>query len=212
MAAPQRKALLDVAEDAGTWLLADEVYQGAERDGPETKSLWGSYEKTLVTNGLSKAYGLPGLRIGWAVAPPQMIEELMAYHDYLTLTPTMLSDRLARFVLEKRKRGEILARTRGILRKNYPAIRKWIEDHGSLFTHVPPAAGAICYIRYAMKMNSTELVERLRKEKSTLLVPGDMFGMDGYVRIGFGPPTDYLLAGLDRFDALLRELKTGQAR
>ena len=212
MAAAQRKVLLDVAEDAGTWLLADEVYQGAEREGPETTSLWGSHEKTLITNGLSKAYGLPGLRIGWAVAPPKMIEELMAYHDYLTLTPTMLSDRLARFVLEKRKRAEVLGRTRGILRKNYPAIRDWIEDHGSLFSHIPPAAGAICFIRYAMQLNSTELVERLRKEKSTLLVPGDMFGMDGYVRIGIGPPTEYLLAGLDRFDELLRELKAGRAK
>ncbi len=212
MATPQRKALLDTVADAGVWLLSDEVYQGAEREGPETESLWGSYEKALITNGLSKAYGLPGLRIGWAVAPPKLIEELMAYHDYLTLTPTMLSDRLARIVLEKRKRTQILDRTRDILRKNYPAVRNWIEGHGSLFTHVPPAAGAICFIRYAMKMNSTELVERLRKEKSVLLVPGDMFGMDGYVRIGIGPPTDYLLAGLDRFDALLRELKAGQAR
>lgn len=212
MAAPQRKALLDAVEDAGTWLLADEVYQGAEREGPETKTLWGSYEKTLITNGLSKAYGLPGLRMGWAVAPRKTVEELMAYHDYLTLTPTMLSDRLARFVLERQKRAEVLARTRSILQKNYPAIRDWLEDHGSLFSHIPPAAGAICFLRYAMTMNSTELVERLRKEKSTLLVPGDMFGMDGYVRIGIGPPTEYLLAGLERFDALLRELKAGRAR
>jgi len=212
MAGSQRKALLDAVEDAGTWLLSDEVYQGAEREGPETPSLWGSYEKILVTNGLSKAYGLPGLRIGWLVGPPKMIEELMAYHDYLTLTPTMLSDRLARFVLEKRRRKEILNRTRDILRRNYPAIRDWIEAHGSLFAHVPPAAGAICYLRYALKVNSTELVERLRKEKSVLLVPGDMFGMDGYVRIGFGPPTTYLLAGLNRFDALLQELKAGTVR
>ncbi len=212
MATPQRKALLDAVEDAGTWLLSDEVYQGAEREAPETGSLWGSYEKTLVTNGLSKAYGLPGLRIGWAVGPPTTITELMGYHDYLTLTPTMLSDRLARLVLEKRRRAEILERTRSILRKNYPALRKWIEDHGPLFSHVPPAAGAICYLKYALSMNSTELVERLRKEKSVLLVPGDMFGMDGYVRIGMGPPTDYLLAGLDRFDALLREMKAGKAR
>ena len=212
MAEPQRKTLLDVVEDAGTWLLSDEVYQGAEREGPETKSFWGSYEKTLVTNGLSKAYGLPGLRIGWMVGPPKTITELMGYHDYLTLTPTMLSDRLARLVLEKRRRQEILGRTRTILRKNYPALRDWLEDHGTLFSHVPPAAGAICYLRYALTMNSTALVERLRREKSVLLVPGDMFGMDGYVRIGIGPPTEYLLAGLDRFGALLREMKTRKAR
>ncbi len=212
MARPQRKALLDAVEDAGAWLLSDEVYQGAEREGPETESLWGSYERTLVTNGLSKAYGLPGLRIGWCVGPAKMVEELMTYHDYLTLTPTMLSDRLARFVLERTKRAEVLGRTRAILRKNYPAVRDWIEGHGSLFAHVPPAAGAICFLRYALKMNSTALVERLRKEKSVLLVPGDMFGLDGNVRIGIGPPTDYLLAGLDRFDALLTEIKQGKAR
>ncbi len=207
MAAPQRKALLDAVEDAGAWLLSDEVYQGAEREAPRTQTLWGGYEKTIVTNGLSKAYGLPGLRIGWLVGPPQTVAELMGYHDYLTLTPTMISDRLARFVLEPRKREEVLARTRSILRTNYPAIRDWIEDHGAVLSHVPPAAGAICFLRYALKMNSTELVERLRKEKSVLIVPGDMFGMDGYVRIGIGPPTDYLLAGLERFDALLRQLR-----
>ncbi len=212
MAAAQRKALLDAVADAGSWLLSDEVYQGAEREGRATESLWGPYEKTLVTNGLSKAYGLPGLRIGWMVGPSKTITELMGYHDYLTLTPTMLSDRLARLVLEKRRRKQILNRTRNILRTNYPAIRDWIEDHGTLFAHVPPAAGAICYLRYALRVNSTALVERLRKEKSVLLVPGDMFGMDGYVRIGIGPPTDYLLAGLDRFDALLREMKAGKAR
>ncbi len=212
MAAPQRKALLDAVEDTGTWLLSDEVYQGAEREGPETKSLWGSYERTLVTNGLSKAYGLPGLRLGWMVGPSDTITELMGYHDYLTLTPTMLSDRLARRVLLKERRAEVLGRTRSILRKNYPILRDWIGDHGALFSHVPPAAGAICYLRYALAMNSTDLVERLRKEKSVLLVPGDMFGMDGYVRIGMGPPTDYLLAGLDRFDGLLRAMKAGEAR
>ncbi len=212
MTEPQRKALLDAVEDAGAWLIADEVYQGAEREAAETETLWGGYEKTLVTNGLSKAYGLPGLRIGWLVGPARTVEALMGYHDYLTLTPTMLSDRLARLVLEKRRREAVLGRTRSILRKNYPALRDWLEDHGTLFSHVPPAAGAICWIRYALAMNSTELVERLRKEKSVLLVPGDMFGMDGYVRIGIGPPTDYLLAALDRFDALLRDMKAGKAR
>jgi hypothetical protein len=188
------------------------VYQGAEREGPRTETLWGRHEKTLVTNGLSKAYGLPGLRMGWLVGPPSMVEELMAYHDYLTLTPTMLTDRLARIVLEPHRREEILSRTRTILRRNYPALREWIESHGSLFSHVPPAAGAICFLRYAPEINSTDLAERLRKEKSVLIVPGDMFGMDGFVRVGMGPPTDYLIAGLERFGALMHGLEAGEAR
>lgn len=206
MAKGQRKALLDAVEDAGAWLLSDEVYLGAEREGPRTESLWTGYEKALITNGLSKAYGLPGLRIGWLVGDPDRLAKIKEHHDYLTLTPAMLSDRLARIALEKRMRERIFARTKGILQKNYPAVKGWIESHGDMFSHVPPAAGAICYIHYRHKINSTKLAYRLRTEKSVLLVPGDHFGMDGYIRIGTGPPTDYLLKGLDRVDELLNGL------
>src|SRR5207302_11190679 len=64
-----RKAIVRRAAEVGAWLLADEVYQGAEREAPATASFWGSYERVIVVNGLSKAYGLPGLRIGWGVGP-----------------------------------------------------------------------------------------------------------------------------------------------
>jgi len=78
-----------------------------------------------------------------------------------------------------------------------------------MFSHVPPTAGAICYVKYNLKINSWELAERLRTEKSVMIVPGDHFGMDGYMRIGTGPPTEYLLGGLERVDELLQELKAG---
>ncbi len=210
MASEQRRALLDAARDSGAWLLSDEVYLGAEREGPRTESLWGAYEKTLVTNGLSKAYGLPGLRIGWVAGPPETVATLWSYHDYTTLTPAYLSDRLAQIALEPKRREEILTRTRSILQRNYGILRTWIEDHGALFSHVPPAAGAICYLRYALSINSSELAWRLLKEKSTLIVPGDHFGMDGYMRIGMGDAKAYFTGGLNRIDELLRELKAGR--
>ncbi len=206
MAGPQRKALVDAAGDSNAWLMSDEIFLGAEREGPITDSLWGQYDRTLVTCGLSKAYGLNGLRIGWLVGLPEILEEIKPYHDYTTLAPSTLSDHLARLALEPKKRNEILARTRAILQKNYPALRSWLEAHGSLFSHVPPKACAICYIKYNMKINSSDLAERLRKEKSVLIVPGDHFMMDGYMRVGIGPPTDYLIEGLERVDELLVEL------
>lgn len=210
MADAQRSALTDAADDAGAWLVSDEVYLGAEREGPRTESLWGRHEKTIVTNGLSKAYGLPGLRLGWVVAPPDTIQALWAHRDYTTLTPAYLSDRLAQIALEPTRREAILARTRSILRRNAPAVGAWIEDHAGLFSTVPPAAGAIWYLRYHLGINSSDLAWRLLKEKSTLIVPGDHFGMDGYLRIGMGDKKDYLLAGLERIGALLRELKAGK--
>ncbi|MDQ1371280.1 MAG: Aminotransferase [Candidatus Thermoplasmatota archaeon] len=210
MGTKQRKALLDAARDSGAWLLSDEVYLGAEREAPLTESLWSDYERTLITNGLSKAYGLPGLRIGWLVGQPEVLARVKHHHDYLTLTPAAPSDRLATLALEPKKRKWIFDRTRSILRKNYPVLKEWMDAHGSLFSHVPPAAGAICYVKYNMKIDSIELAERLRKEKSVLIVPGGHFGMDGYMRIGTGPPKEYLHGGLDRVDELLRELGAGK--
>ena len=210
MNAPQRGALLDAARDSGAWLLADEVYIGAEREAPRTESVWGVHDKTLITNGLSKAYALPGLRVGWLVGPPPTISALWGYHDYTTLTPTALSDRLARIALAPDRRESILARTRAILQANYPIVRAWIEKHGSLFSHVAPTAGAICFLRYALDINSSELANRLRTEKSTLIVPGDQFGMDGFVRIGMGNTKGHLVGGLDRIDSFLREVKAGR--
>src|SRR2546430_3925328 len=82
-----RGAIVSRAAEVGAWLLADEVYQGAERDGTTTPSFWGSYERVIVVNGLLKAYGLPGLRIGWVVAPPAFSGDAWARHDYTTIGP-----------------------------------------------------------------------------------------------------------------------------
>ncbi|HEY7790647.1 MAG TPA: aminotransferase class I/II-fold pyridoxal phosphate-dependent enzyme [Vicinamibacterales bacterium] len=198
----------------GVWVLADEVYRGAELDGQETASVWGRYERVIVTSGLSKAYGLPGLRIGWIVGPPQLIESLWARHDYTTISPGALSDHLARAALQPARRTQIIERTRGILRANWPAINDWLAAHGPLFSYVPPEAGAIVYARYHHGINSTELVTRLRQEKSVLVVPGDHFGMDSYLRIGFGDQPAHLQEGLARVGELLHELtaRAGAAR
>ena len=142
MAREQRKALLDAVKDAGAWLMSDEIYLGSEREGDTTESLWDGYERTLITNGLSKAYGLPGLRTGWLVGAPETINDVKPYRDYLTLSPSVLSDRLAQAALEPRRRMKILERTRGIIRNNYPIVRDWLDDHGTLFSHLPPTAGA----------------------------------------------------------------------
>ena len=187
-----------IADRHGSWLLSDEIYRGAERDGRETPTMWGRSDRVLVTSGLSKAYGLPGLRIGWIAGPPARIASIWSYHDYTTIAPGALNDALARHALEPARRERLLARTRGILNRNYPIIAEWLDARRGLFTYTPPDAGAIVYTRYHRAINSTELITRLRLEKSVLVVPGDHFGMDHYLRLGFGDDPAHLLAGLDR--------------
>jgi aspartate/methionine/tyrosine aminotransferase len=195
-----------VAARHGSWILSDEIYRGAELDGRETPTIWGRYDRAIVTSGLSKAYGLPGLRIGWVVAQPSIISSLWSYHDYTTIAPGALSDALARRALEPARRARILARTRGILNQNFPIIAEWLDAHRGLFSYAPPDAGAIVYVRYHHAINSTQLVTRLRQEKSVLIVPGDHFGMDGHLRLGFGDEPEYLRAGLDRVAELIADL------
>src|SRR5919204_1491568 len=109
-----------IAARHGAWILADEVYRGAERDSVESASFSGRGERIVVTGGLSKAYGLPGLRVGWVVAPVEWADRLWAYHDYTTIAPSALSDRIATFALAADTRDRILERTRTIIRANYP--------------------------------------------------------------------------------------------
>jgi aspartate/methionine/tyrosine aminotransferase len=200
------RAIVRVAEKHGTWVLADEVYRGAELDGRETRSFWGLYDRLLVACGLSKAYGLPGLRIGWVAGPAPTIAELWARKDYLSIAPSALSDVLARKAVQPAVRARIFARTRGIVNGNYPVLQEWTKRHPDAFRLVPPRAGAIAYPRYSWPINSRHLTERLRDEQSVLVVPGDQFGMDGFLRIGLGNEAHDLRAALERIDVVLRSL------
>jgi aspartate/methionine/tyrosine aminotransferase len=194
-----------IASRAGAWVISDEIYRGAELDASESPTMWGRSDRVIVTSGLSKAYGLPGLRIGWIAGPPATIDALWGVHDYTSIAPGAVNDRLARIALSPAGRERLLARTRGIIRANYPVLRSWLDKRKG-FSHVPPEAGAIAFVKYAHRINSLELVERLRTEKSVLVVPGDHFGMDGYLRIGFGSHPQHLTGSLERIAEVMDAL------
>lgn len=201
------RRIVELADLYGAWILSDEVYRGAEVEGEVTPSFWGMTERVLVTNSLSKAYGLPGLRLGWVVGPEELIQDLWGRTDYTTISPATLSDHLASIALNAETRNRILARTRKIIGENLGTVRDWIEAQGDLFSYRPPDAGAICYVHYRSEVNSTELAEKLRVEKDILVVPGDHFGMDRYLRLGFGNPRDELREGLARIAETFREIE-----
>jgi aspartate/methionine/tyrosine aminotransferase len=205
----EMEAVIEVAARAGAWIVADEIYRGAEIDTDATSpTFWGRYDKVIVTSGLSKAFAMPGLRIGWAVAPTDMISRIWERHDYTTLTPSAVSDRLTALAMRPDVRENILARTRAIIRANLPPLEGWIQAHPS-FRYVRPIAGAIVYVKYDLPIASADLVDRIRLDQSVLLVPGSMFGLKKGIRFGFGYDVEHTLKGLARVDATLAEVAQG---
>ena len=115
----------------------------------------------------------------------------------------MISDRLTAFAMDPVVRENIFARTRAIIRANLPQFESWIHAQGDVFTYVRPVAGAIGYVKYHLPVGSTELVDRVRAERSVLLVPGDMFGLGKGIRYGFGFDIEHTMKGLAQAEDLL---------
>ncbi len=200
-------AVVAAAERVGAWIIADEVYAGAERlTDTQTPSFWGRYDRVLALNSLSKAYGLPGLRLGWVTAPSEMLQRIWRRHEYSTLTCTMMANKLGEIALSPEVRPRILERTRAYVRNGYTLLENWLQTFDGLFEVVAPQAAAIALVRCHLDIASLELTERLIREKSVLTVPGEHFGVDRHIRLSFGPPPEYVSAGLERIGELVATL------
>jgi aspartate/methionine/tyrosine aminotransferase len=200
-------AVVAAADRVGAWIVADEIYRGAELDtDAASPTFWGRYDKVVVTSGLSKAFAMPGLRVGWAVSRPELLHKIWERHDYTTLTPNIISDRLAALAMLPDVRESILTRTRTIIRENYPLLEAWLRTHEDVFTWARPVAGAIQYAKYDLPISSTKLVDRIRERRSVLLVPGDMFGLRKGIRFGFGYDIERTMKALTLVDEVLAEV------
>jgi aspartate/methionine/tyrosine aminotransferase len=189
-------------ESVGAYLLADEVYLGAEIHAARTPSFWGMGERVIVTSGLSKAYGIPGVRIGWIVGPKDVVADCWSQHDYITIGPNKISDVVARVAV--RNREKLYARTRAILQQNLPVMREWVGSFGDFLTFREPKAGALCLMQYGSDTPSYPLCERIRVNQSVLIVPGTHLGLEGYIRIWLGGKPEFLCEGLRRIGIELR--------
>jgi aspartate/methionine/tyrosine aminotransferase len=196
--------IVRIAERAGAWLLADEVYVGTERTAPaETPSFLGRYERTVAINSLSKAYGLPGLRLGWIAGPAGVVEELRRRHEYATIAATGLSMALAEAALAPETRQRLLSRTRELVRRGFDILSGWVEAQRGRLSMVTPEAAPFGFVRLHTGEGSMSFAERLRVKASVLVAPGACFGFDDHVRINSAMRPERLAEALDRIGACL---------
>ena len=198
--------IIDIASINDCWILSDEVYRGAELNDIESPSFYGNYEKTIVNAGLSKAYRLPGLRIGWTVGPKDYIKKAWAFHDYTSISIAYHSDWVASRILDTKRRKQILDGTKQHLNQNMNTLVEWIDTCDGKLSLSPPQAGAIAFVRIKMDIPSQDLTYHIRDNFSVLLTAGKWFGLEGFLRFGYGPPNEYLLEALDRIGESLEAI------
>ena len=200
--------IINAAANVGAWIVADEVYAGTERgDTKTTPSFWDKYDRVIAINSMSKAYGMPGLRIGWIVAPEALIPELQLRHEYTTISATMLGNVITNIALDSKVRPKLTERARTLINFGFDTLMDILSEHGDTYSVVPPEASAMCIVRYDLPIDSVEFVDRLVHEKSTLVVPGNCFGLDRHFRCSSALPEAYLREGIAKINALVSEIK-----
>jgi len=194
--------LRDVGEAAaavGARVLVDEVYRECV---PEARSAFFLGPNFVVTDSLTKAYGLSGLRCGWIVAPPDLAHRMWRINDLYGATPVHLAELLSAVALDHL--DAVAERANAILSRNRAALDRFLDGRPDLDA-VRSSAGTTCFPR--LRRGSVErLCALLRNEYDTSVVPGDFFEMPDHFRIGIGGDPDMVAEGLDRLGRALDEL------
>lgn len=200
------RRIVSICQKTGAWLHADEVYCGTELNGDETPSFWGMYNRVVCVNSMSKAYGLAGLRIGWAVASPEMIEALWRRHEYAVIAASGPSMKLAEIALQPAKRAALLERQKKLSREGHALLESWVRAQEGRFSVSQAVATSIAFVQYHFDMPSAELADHLRRKVSVLVSPGGYLGTENHLRITVGYEPQKIRAALERIGAAVAEL------
>ncbi len=195
-----------IADRYGAYVLSDEIYRGSELDGVEGKSFLEYYDRSIILSGLSKAMAHPGLRLGWIAASKDIVDACWHRHDYTSISTGIISQYVGERILRPEHRQKILNRGRDMLNTNLDYLTQWIKARSDRFNLVPPRAGGMAFVRYNLPINSSELVDGLRKEKSVFVVPGDWYGLDNYLRFGIGCEPECFREGLELIDDYIQQI------
>lgn len=182
----EQQALVDVARKYGVMIFSDEVYRELEVK-PEylLPAMADVYELGVSLGVMSKAYGLPGLRIGWVATKHQpVLNQLSILKEYTSMCNSAPSEFLAGLALRNRKK--ILDRNLTIVLENTQLYEAFFEKYSELFSWYKPKAGPITFVKMLFSDDDASFAEEVLKEQQLLLLPGEVYDYKGFFRIGLG--------------------------
>jgi aspartate/methionine/tyrosine aminotransferase len=196
------RALVKIAQERGIRLLVDEVYLEAAFGLGQRSAFHLAPETVVITNSLTKAYGLSGLRCGWILAEPRLAERMWRLNDLFAATAAHPAECLSVVALDHLDLPRSCAQE--LLERNRPLLQQFLKSRDDL-EFVSTRYGTTAFPR--LKNGSVERLFELTSKYETSVVPGRFFGAPQHFRIGIGGSTEMVEEGLCRLGQALDELR-----
>jgi aspartate/methionine/tyrosine aminotransferase len=194
--------IIKIASSVDAYVLCDEVYRHLNHKPGYAPSIVDLYEKGISTSSMSKVFSLAGLRLGWVVAPLEVIERIYDMRHYNIISCGMIDEMIgARALVNKDK---ILERNTAIVQTNSAILDRWIQSEVHIH-YVTPEAGTTALLYYDMDISSTDLCHDMMQKTGLMMVPGDCFDMGKCLRVGYAFNSRELEEGLEIFKTYLRQ-------
>lgn len=185
-------AVIALCRHHGIYILCDEVYRGVELEpADQMPQIADVYERGISLNVISKAYGLPGLRIGWiASQDTSLLQKVERYKHYLSICNSAPSELLTLVALKAR--GSILARNHALLQENVMLLEQLFADFPGVVDWQRPQGGCVAFPRCTAPEGGEEFCRKLIEESGVLLLPSSIYASEltdvpqDHFRIGFG--------------------------
>jgi len=184
---PQLDAILAMAGRLGITVFSDEIYRLLELDAAQRlPAMCEVYERGVSLSGMSKVYGLPGLRIGWlATKGPGLRDRWQRYKSYTTICSSAPSEILA--LMGLRARDRLVRRSLEIIRANQALAESFCARHPRLFRWLPPQAGSVAFPQWTGPGPVDQFCQDMVDRLGVMVVPGSQFDAPGqHFRVGLG--------------------------
>lgn len=197
--------LAQIAKEREAYVLCDEAYMEMPHiEGCKQVYMADLYERGISTCSISKAFSLPGLRIGWAVTNAELIKQMVEYRHFYTMEMGTVEEYLASIAITNREK--IFKRNMEIIEENLRQIDIWVNEE-ELLSYRRPDAGTVAIIKYELPVDSVEFCRTLVEKTGFLIMPGHAFGMEGHFRIGLVSPPDITAQAIKAITEHLKTIK-----
>lgn len=179
--------IINIAKENNLYLFSDEMYRFLEFSSDEKLSAGCEiYERAVSLFGMSKTFGMAGVRIGWLVTKDKELYNRMAnFKDYVTICSSAPSEILS--IIALRARGKIIGNHLTRINRNLKLLDGFFVKQQNLFEWVRPKAGTIGFPKLKGNVDSLEFCQKIVNEAGIMLLPSTVYDYNNkHFRIGFG--------------------------